>query len=55
MPLHPQCLDMVKKGRMTTTPTSNTERVDTLSMSVIVEDAGEDGGHDDKRLIGKYQ
>jgi len=33
---------------MTTRPTSNPERVDGLVTSVVVEDAGEGGGHDDR-------
>ena len=46
-------LDMVKHRTMTTHPVSSTERVDALSMSVVVKDAGKSGGHDDKRSIGR--
>ena len=48
-------LDVVQKRTMTIGPTSNPERVDSLVTSIVVEDAGEGGRHDDEELIGKYQ
>jgi len=43
-------LNMVKHGVMTATTTSHTKGTGTFSTSLIVEDAGEDGGHgDDER------
>ena len=38
-------LNIVKQGVMTATTTSGTKGTDTLSTSVIVEDAGEGSGH----------
>ena len=41
---------------MTTRPTSGTKSTNALDMSVVVEDAGKDVGHDDDgRLMGRYQ
>jgi len=40
-------LNMVKHGVMTATTTSRTNGTGTFSTSLIVEDAGEDGGHGD--------
>jgi len=39
---------MVKHGTMTTRTTSSTERADTFGTSLVVEDTGEDVGHDDE-------
>jgi len=36
---------------MATAPTSNAERVNGLVTSVVVEDAGEGGGHGDERKV----
>jgi len=44
-------LNMVKHGTMTATTTSGTNRTGTFSTSLIGEDAGEDGGHDDERSV----
>ena len=52
-PLAPS--DMVQERSMTTGPMSNLERTDGLDTSAVVEDAGEGGGHDDEKLIGRYQ
>jgi len=41
-------LNMVKHGTMTATTSSRTNGTRTLSMSLIVEDAGEGGGHADE-------
>jgi len=38
---------MVKHGVMTATTTSRTNGTGTFNTSLIVEDAGEDGGHGD--------
>jgi len=43
-------LNMVKHGTMTATTSSGTNGTGTLSTSLIVEDAGEGGGHEDERL-----
>ena len=49
-------LVVIKKRPMTASPTSKTKRTDALDTSVVVEDTGEDGGHDDRRLLmWKYQ
>jgi len=41
-------LDVVQDGHMATGTTSGTKRTDTLDTDVIVEDAGEDVGHNDE-------
>jgi len=43
-------LNMVKHGVMTAATTSGTNGTDTLSTSVIVEDAGKGSGHDDDEV-----
>jgi len=42
---------MVKHGTMTTSPPSGTDRTHALSTGLSGEDAGEDVGHDDERLM----
>jgi len=50
-------LNIVKHGTMMATTSSGTNRTDTLSTSLIVEDAGKGVGHDDDERSGlsEYQ
>ena len=50
-------LNIVKKRVVATTTTSGTKGTDALSTSVIVEDAGEGGGHadDEDWLDGEFR
>jgi len=49
-------LVVLQEGTMTIRAMSGSKRTNTLSMSGVVEDAGESSGHvDDGRVMGKYQ